>query len=701
MTSQREESEPVLRVAELFSDLPVPRGETLSFEFEGLAKTLVQLARNGHNRTPFTVVVRGGWGRGKTTLLRRAEVLLQGEGPEGSRKVETLWFNAWKYPSEDTVLAGLLGALIDRLRKGGLLEQLKVLVTTRKNAAFTALLRSLLPEAVAEVAAQSRLTAVEEKRAFHDSFRPLFAELSRLLFDGSLAFLDAEHRSEETIWPAEKQRECTLAIFLDDLDRCRPERVAEVLEAITLFLDLPGVCFFLGVDWERLLAALPESIKAQGDHYLEKIVQVVLDLPTVSTTGAEDYLATLLPGSSLQAVLGSADGQLAGLAQLLENRHPRHVKRFLNDLSMTLAVLGNMGKLGNGEGQVPEAAVVAWHLLSEALPPGAWREARASVANAQALLRVARSREAPKEGEAALPAGMQRFHQNELTSRHLELLDGLPEGQLHVLVHLATPPAIVLLKAPEPVGSDLFVLSSGAWVLLEAKRAFRMGSAEGGERNQRPSHQVTLSLYFLCRNLVTNEQYRTYMEETGKEPPGHWLEGRIPEGKERHPVVEVSWADAQAFCLWLGTKLRAGGEKGVCRLPTEAEWEFAARGPEGREYPWGLEEPDAEHANYFGGVGGTTPVGSYPKGATPEGVNDLAGNVWEWCGDWLGPYEAESQADPTGPLQGETRVVRGGAFNDGSLVLRGASRADGVPQERYGSLGFRVVWSPGGGLAAH
>lgn len=127
---------PVL--ARLFPDLPVDDGEELQFEFEGPARTLAELALNPDNRTPFTVVVKGGWGRGKTTLLLRAKWLLEHPdevAPAGARRqVETLWFNAWKYPCEDTVLAGLLGALLDKLHKGKLGEQLKVLIDSYKGS---------------------------------------------------------------------------------------------------------------------------------------------------------------------------------------------------------------------------------------------------------------------------------------------------------------------------------------------------------------------------------------------------------------------------------------------------------------------------------------------------------------------------------------------------------------------------------------
>jgi formylglycine-generating enzyme required for sulfatase activity len=145
----------------------------------------------------------------------------------------------------------------------------------------------------------------------------------------------------------------------------------------------------------------------------------------------------------------------------------------------------------------------------------------------------------------------------------------------------------------------------------------------------------------------------------------------------------VSWCEAAAYCAW----------KKV-RLPTEAEWERAARGTSGRKYPWGNEEPDIERANYYEGkVGHATPVGLYPAGATPEGVQDVAGNVWEWVADW---YEAEYYGNsparnPEGPKAGNVRVLRGGSWDDYPRFLRAAYRDRVGPGYRVGVIGFRCA----------
>jgi len=237
---------------------------------------------------------------------------------------------------------------------------------------------------------------------------------------------------------------------------------------------------------------------------------------------------------------------------------------------------------------------------------------------------------------------------------------------------------------------DLTDLEGPAWVRLEGA-VFQMGS-ERRRDDVKPLHEVRLSGFRISRYPVTNEQYAAFVEATGADAPQHWPDGRMPADRSDHPVTYVSWGEAQAFCGWLTERVGAG--EGGAHLPTEAQWEFAARGVERREYPWGGAPPTPERANYQeGAIEDTSPVDRYSSGATPEGVHDLAGNVRQWCLDWNGHYEDAAQQDPVGPAVGRERALRGGAYLDAPGTLRGSYRFNIDPDSRFAFVGFHVAWS--------
>jgi formylglycine-generating enzyme required for sulfatase activity len=252
---------------------------------------------------------------------------------------------------------------------------------------------------------------------------------------------------------------------------------------------------------------------------------------------------------------------------------------------------------------------------------------------------------------------------------------------------------------------------------------FRMGAASGsGLPDEQPERLVLLDAFFIDRHEVTNEAYLLFVSGTGHRMPENvnpastlWKDRTPIPGIERHPVVNVSWTDASAYCRWAGK-----------RLPTEAEWEKAARGTDGRRYPWGNQWDFslANSASYWAGrtvefdsgadweafwlkgdgariakekgVKGevlTLPVGSFPAGANAYGLLDMAGNVAEWVQDWYDPnyYPSAPLTNPTGPQRGAIKSMRGGSWLKPALSLRTSDRDWGTMDSRPSGTGFRCA----------
>ncbi len=240
----------------------------------------------------------------------------------------------------------------------------------------------------------------------------------------------------------------------------------------------------------------------------------------------------------------------------------------------------------------------------------------------------------------------------------------------------------------------------GSVLVWVAPGMFRMGSAEtpsSSTGREDPVHEVRLTRgYFLGKTEVTWARYRVFCQRTGRQAPPQELRtaNRPFVPGDEHPVFDVTWDDAAAYCAWAGL-----------RLPTEAEWELAARGTDGRAYPWGSQEPGATRCNrgsgdYTADVGDaadghlyTAPVGSFADDAAPCGALDLAGNVMEWVSDWYESPAAGAQIDPTGPESGKFRVYRGGSWRTGATDCRATRRSGSSPSESGSGLGFRVARS--------
>lgn len=260
---------------------------------------------------------------------------------------------------------------------------------------------------------------------------------------------------------------------------------------------------------------------------------------------------------------------------------------------------------------------------------------------------------------------------------------GKPYGAIVIafvsLVALA-PPGSGQAQQQEITGKD------GAPMMLVPAGEFTMGSTEGAD--EQPVHRVFLDTYYMDKYEVTVEQYAKFLEGPSLTAPPNWDIMKQPSHQKR-PVAFVDWADAATYCRWAGK-----------RLPTEAEWEKAARGTDGRIFPWGNESPTRLHANFgkkdWSNHAALVPAGLLEDGKSPYGIYDLAGNVWEWVSDWYDKdyYKHSPSQNPKGPERGEDKVVRGGAWDLGPKYLRSAIRFGYTPSFERDSLGFRCAKTP-------
>ncbi|MFQ5933000.1 MAG: formylglycine-generating enzyme family protein [Nitrospiraceae bacterium] len=253
-------------------------------------------------------------------------------------------------------------------------------------------------------------------------------------------------------------------------------------------------------------------------------------------------------------------------------------------------------------------------------------------------------------------------------------------------------PAVLVGESDVPRMPKEITSSDDAPMVLIPAAEFVMGSPDGeGEKDEHPQHRVRIAAFYMDKYEVTVARYHQFLEATGHVRPDYWPREELKKYHER-PVIGVDWNGARAYCEW--------AEK---RLPTEAEWEYAARGKDGRRYPWGNTAPTPELANY-GKVwthnfykDRLAPVGSHEGGKSPFGLHDMAGNVWEWVADWYdAKYYARSPEDnPPGPSSGSVKVLRGGSWSFVAAYMRAAGRLRFPPRHRDADIGLRCARDAG------
>jgi formylglycine-generating enzyme required for sulfatase activity len=416
------------------------------------------------------------------------------------------------------------------------------------------------------------------------------------------------------------------------------------------------------------------------------------------------WLDALTP--PLEQHLGALAERLEALLKLPREAQPAEVApQGAKDVGRTAATV-----------QVPAAASVAAdeqkrHEAEQQALQGARQAAALAAEEAEQERAEHHLQEVRDKAEAALTAGLleDARHGAEAwmnlepdVARPLEILARVTYledlGKLRRTasgVVIATPENLAeLLGMPEPPARVWWEKAEMELCLVPAGE-FPMGSGRSDRSardNEKPQHRVHVDAFYIGRYPATQAQYARFVQakdhrvpfyEADWTRPYNWdpeAKGP-PRDRSDHPVVLVSWDDAVAFCRWAGL-----------RLPTEAEWEKAARGTDERIYPWGNTWDPGRCNSHEGKKGGTTPVGAFsPEGDSPYGCADIAGNAWEWCADRYDEafYASSPERNPLGPAAGETRVQRGGSWNYVSSYQRAANRGWNYPDTRENCLGFR------------
>lgn len=731
--------------------------------FAPYAQTLFDIICDENTQTPLTIGIFGSWGSGKTSLMRMIEQRLrelrraqrQAEQDRLDRPYLTVWFNAWFYGKEESLGRALILRVLAELRRevGRDAEALRAL-----NEMEAELHRSVTPASLGElvIGGQALFGGNEEGAEFRLPLATglsLLSEIAEARAEtpaqdaGQVAAQRLGQTVEQLRTALDRQRvealevfrqgfqalvtkhfsPGVLVVFVDDLDRCLPDKAVEVLEAIKLFFDIEGCIFVLGIDREvvergiRLKYREYEELAGQGPppidgaKYLEKIVQIPFQLPPIARAAMEGYVGKMAPGL-LELDTRCDDVFAVGMAA-----NPRRVKRTLNIFLLLWRLSRHLEDLRERIKPVRLAKMVVIQLhhadLFNQLPTAPhW------LIDLEKLFRQEKEK---REGVPAETAGPLATFLGNPGLRDLLTLHGSSEtdanfadmtpGEVLEYVHLSRSAAeawTLQESKPTTFEPQLVRIPAGAFRMgVPPAEVDGLEASFGGEalvanrewlQAQTPQHEVALAAFEIGRYPVTNADYAAFVKAAaGKvSPPRHWEKGEAPPALASHPVVNVTWQDALAYCDWLSQQT---GKK--YRLPTETEWEKAAswdaRQGAKRSYPWG-EKWDAERCNSKeSGLGRTTPVGQYSQagGDSSYGVSDLAGNVWEWTlSKWGREREKPTFGYPYDPLDGrealtgaEFRVLRGGSFYDGAGWCRSAARYPNEALLAADYIGFRVV----------
>lgn len=494
---------------------------------------------------------------------------------------------------------------------------------------------------------------------------------------------------------AVSENDFRIVVFVDDLDRCLPEKAVELLESIKLFLDIEGYLFIIGVAKDVVARGinyryrhLEAGSNSDGkepvispEDYLEKMIQLPIELPLIEPGKKRGYIESLI---------GETSGykEHAELIELGVGDNPRALKRFVNLLAFTTRHADNikhsiMDDKNESEKHKTDIQIyfnpvlyIKWAIIVFGYQLiynriKGYRELLIKLQNS--AKKASSEKTAGDKEEMDIPSGLIKvLSYGDLQAKEMFFPNN--KWIIDMFVYLARATEIVRKdkRAAEGIGrhynpGDMRPIPKGEFLYGDDKKKLTI------------DYDYEIDVF-----PVTNAQYREFIIKGGHRipfaeenwaKPYNWIENDklFPEGKADHPVVLVSHEDADTYCKWLADEKSDGYHY---RLPTEEEWEKAARGEDGRRYPWG-DVFDKERCNTEeSGHKGTTEVTTYPDGSSPYDVHDMVGNVWEWTSSDYGK---------------KVKVLRGGSWYFNQNFARCAYRYWFDPDYRAAYIGFRCV----------
>jgi formylglycine-generating enzyme required for sulfatase activity len=746
---------------EIMHDSPLRDSKVADFHFDDFAATLARLIASRKTQTPLAIGINGAWGSGKTSLLLRVKNMLDKPNGENGRDehryakgeendfytCKTVWFDAWKYNDEDTLLVALVRVVLQAMQRGTLKEKFKAWLENPMENSYDlpAMFVNAFEAKFGGLGAELKVNFDPKK---HETISP---------FETHAAFFDYFNEAFDRLLEAWLDRDGVMVIFIDDLDRCLPAKTVQTLEAIKLFLDKSGCVFMLGADTRIVQMAVETHYKNAGitgesaKDYLEKVIQLRFDLPQILDDAMEKFL---IQQSEVDESMRKRWRALVAAAEV----NPRRVKNVINDLNLQWSMAVNSGQADESN----RDNFICWQALMHAAPASFVRqvtdfEDRQIRFN---FIQDALKWQNGKQEEKDAVKGFFSAYEDRDARRLRGVLkqisfsaDFSPEA-LESIIYLSAPPAKPVVEEPvqaalldvkledvtlegvvtrekgetarpalerTPSRDGNHLLIGGMEFMRIPAGKFIMGSKDDNEFNQddeRPQHTVDLNYnYWIAKFILTNQMfaefikstnYTTTAEKEGGYSPKEskfvkgidWKHPTAPiekwEDKVDHPVVQVSWDDATAYCKWFNENFKSELGDLLLRLPTEAEWEKAARGAYANEWPWGNEFDSKKCNSNEGGKGGTTPVGVYSilGGDSPYGCADMVGNVWEWTHSRFVKYPYIAKDGREDEASRDSRVLRGGSFSHFRYLDRCACRNLSVPDYRYHGIGFRVCVSP-------